>query len=60
MRNFLLGIVVAALVAFGLYYLLVLNAANEVENAPSGATIQVDTGTKKIPVGTVMEDGTLD
>jgi hypothetical protein len=60
MGNFLMGIVVALVVAFGVYYVWVLRAADETENQPSpSASVNVDTAVKKIPAGAIMEDGTL-
>ena len=57
MVNFLIGIIVAAALAFGVYYVWVLRAAEDMRKEPQGAGLQV--GAKVIPEGAMMEDGTL-
>lgn len=59
MVNFLIGIIVAAVLAFGVYYVWVLRAAEDMQKEPQDAGLQIQVGAKKVPEGAVMEDGTL-
>jgi hypothetical protein len=65
MGKFLLGIVVAALLATGLYFVYVywaLGHDSEAQNSQQGIKVQVGAGAtdkKYIPPSAVMEDGTI-
>ncbi|MFZ2886662.1 MAG: hypothetical protein WA021_02465 [Minisyncoccia bacterium] len=60
MGKFLFGVVMALLIAAGLYFYMVIGTAQE--EAPQeqqGASLDLQIDEKRIPPGAVMEDGTL-
>lgn len=56
MKGFLVGLIVAILAAFGVYYVWFMQATKGEEEKGTSTQVRVES---RIPAGSIMEDGTL-
>lgn len=56
MKGFLVGLIVAILAAFGVYYVWFMEAAKQEEEKSPSTGVKVES---RLPAGAIMEDGTL-
>lgn len=56
MKGFLVGLIVAILAAFGVYYVWFMEAARQETYTETTNGVKVES---RVPAGVIMEDGTL-